>query len=165
MVTQSWPWGSQIAVKKMYPSKHLSWWIRLEDIFRLRLQKTSWSRRIYSPYSYVFRRRLGQDQYFRLGHTSSRRFQDLVKTPCQDVFKTSCKSVFKTSSRHLANTSSRHIAKTSSGHLQDFFKTFWRRPQEVFKTSCKDVFQTFSRRIIKLKCSCKQVFETHSTRF
>ena len=46
------------------PSKHSSWWRCLassssEDIF-----KTSWSRRIYLPYSYVFRtswRRLDQD--------------------------------------------------------------------------------------------------------
>ena len=29
-----------------------------------------------------------QDQYFCLGHTSSRRLQDLFKTSCQGVFKT-----------------------------------------------------------------------------
>ena len=31
------------------PSKHSPWWRRLEDVFRLRLQKTSSSRRICSP--------------------------------------------------------------------------------------------------------------------
>ena len=85
-------------------------------------------------------RRLGQDQYIRLGHTSSRRLQDVFKTSSrrlqdiwprclQDVFKTSCKNVFKISSRRP----------------QDVFKTFWKRLQDNFKT--------FSRRIIKLKCS------------
>ena len=37
--------------------------------------KASWSRRIYSPYSYVFRRRL-QDRYISLGY----RLQDIFKT-------------------------------------------------------------------------------------
>ena len=94
-------------------------------------------------------RRLGQDQYIRLGYTSSRRLQDVFKTSSrrlaktssrhlQDVFKTSCKNVFKTSSRRL-----RHVLKKSSRCLQD-----------IFKTSCKGVFKTLSRRIIKLYCSC-----------
>ena len=57
-------------------------------------------------------RRLGQGQYIRLVHTSSRRLQDVFKmsSRClaitssrrfQGVFKTSCKKVFKTSSRCL----------------------------------------------------------------
>ena len=94
-------------------------------------------------------RRLGQDQYIRLGHTSSRRLQDVFKTSSrrlQDVLPRCLQDVFKTSSRRLA--------KTSSRHLQDVFKTFWRRLQDIFKTSCKDIFKTFSRRIIKLNCSC-----------
>ena len=49
-------------------------WRRHEDVFCLRLQKTS-------------SRRLGQDQYIRLGHTFSRHFQDLFKASCQHVFK------------------------------------------------------------------------------
>ena len=67
---------------------------------------------------------------FSLGHTYSRRLQD--------VFKTSCKNIFKISSRRLQD-----VFKTSSKHLQD-----------IFKTSCKDLFKTFSKRIIKLNCSC-----------
>ena len=61
-------------------------WRRLEDVFRLRLEKTS-------------SRRLDQDEYVRLSLTSSRRFQDVFKTPSrrfEDLFKTSCKDIFKT---------------------------------------------------------------------
>ena len=85
------------------PSKHSSWWRRLENVL-----KTS--------FVFVFKTStisLDQDQYIRLGHTSLRRLQD----------------VFKTSSRHLAKTSSRRlqkvfkaIAKTSSRHLQDILQ-------------------------------------------
>ena len=68
--------------------------IRLdEDVFRLRLQKTS-------------SRRLDQDQYIRLGHTSSRRRAKMpsrhledVSRRLQDIFNTSCKDVFNTFSR------------------------------------------------------------------
>ena len=34
-------------------------------------------------------RRLGQDQYIRLGYTSSRRLQDVLQKRLQDIFKTS----------------------------------------------------------------------------
>ena len=61
--------------------------------FVIRLQKTS-------------SRRLDQDPYIHLGHTSRRRLQD--------VFKMSCKSVLKTSSRRLAKMSSRHFQDLSS---------------------------------------------------
>ena len=66
-------------------------WRRLEDVFRLRLQKTS-----------------------------SRRFQDVFKRSCKNVFKTSWKRLVKTSFRRLQNIfkmSSRrfeHVFKTSS---------------------------------------------------
>ena len=121
-------------------------WRRLEDVFHVRLQKTS-------------SRRLDQDKHIRLGHTSSRRLQDVFKMSSkrlQDVFKTPCKSIFKTSSRRLqdvfktsprllqdvllrhfpdvSKTSSRCLAQMSSWHLQDVFETSW-----------KDVFKTFAR--------------------
>ena len=90
-----------------------------EDVFRLRLQKTS-SRRLHNVLiktnmfalalclEKTSSRRLGQDQYIRLGYTFSRRLQDVFKTSSrclqdvlprrlQDVFRTSCKNVFKTS--------------------------------------------------------------------
>ena len=72
----------------------------------LRLQKTSL-------------RRLGQDQYIRLGYTSSRGLQDVFKTSLkrlQDVLSRLLQDVFKASSRRLA--------KRSSSHLQDVFKTY-----------------------------------------
>ena len=82
-----------------YPSKHSSWWRRHEGDYCLHLQKTSL-------------RCLDQDEYNRLRHTSSRRFQDVFKTSSrhpldilqkrlQNVFKTSCKDVFKTYSRRF----------------------------------------------------------------
>ena len=70
----------------------------------LRLQKTS-------------SRRLGQGQYIRLGHTSSRRLQD----------------VFKTSSRRLAKTSSRHLQDVFKTSCKDIFKTFSRR---IIRLNC-----------------------------
>ena len=48
----------------------------------LRLQKTS-------------SRRLGQDQYIRLGYTSSRRLQDVLQKRLQDIFKTSSRRLAK----------------------------------------------------------------------
>ena len=127
--------------------------IRLdEDVFRLRVQKTSsrrlqdvfktsWSRRTYSLYSYVFRRRL----------------QDVLKTSWSRPIYSSCSYVFKTSSRRLQEvlprclqnvfqTSSRRLAKTSSRHLQDAFDTFWRSLQDVFKTSSRRLAKVSSRR-------------------
>ena len=90
------------------------------DIFALviRLQKMS-------------SRSLGQDQYIRLGHTSSRQhFQD----------------VFKMSSRPLAKTSSRLFWRL----LQDVLQ---RSPEDIFKKSSRpfeDVFKTSSRRLAKI---------------
>ena len=117
-------------------------WRRLEDAFRLRLQKTSWSRPIYSSWPYVFK-------------TSSRRLQDVFKTSSrrlQDVFKTSSRHLQDVLPRRLQNvfkTSSRRLAKTSSRHLQDVLQ---KRLQDIFKTSCKDAFKMFWRRIIRLNC-------------
>ena len=92
---------------------------RLQDVLMktniflliIRLQKTS-------------SRRLGQDQYIRLVHTSSRRFQD----------------VFKTSSRRLANTSWRH--------LQDVLKTY-HQVKVFLLTSLWEAFNMFVRRTAK----------------
>ena len=79
-------------------------WRRLKDVFRLCLQKTSWSRRTYSPYPYVFRRR----------------FQDVFKTSWSRPIYSSWPYVFKTSSRRFQGvfkTFSRRLAKTFWGHL------------------------------------------------
>ena len=100
----------------------------------------------------TYSRRLDQDQYICLGHTSSKRLQNVFKTSSrrlQDIFEMPCKNVFK----DVLKMSLRCLAKTSQ-----------RRFQNVFKTSCIGVFKTFSRGIIKLKCSCWQVFKTSSRR-
>ena len=83
--------------------------------------KTPGSRRICSPQTYVFRRRLGQDQYIRLDYTSSRRLQDVFKTSCRNVFETSSRplqDVLNTSSKRLQDVL-KNIFRTSSRHLQD----------------------------------------------
>ena len=97
---------------------------RLQDVLiktnmfalALRLQKTS-------------SRRLGQDQYIRLGYTSSRRLQD----------------VFKTSSRRLAKTSSRHLQDVLQRYLQDVFKTYY-QVKLFLLTRLWEAFNTFLRR-------------------
>ena len=109
------------------------------NIFALliRLQKTS-------------SRCLDQDQHIRLGHTSSRRLQYVLRKRIKDVFKTSLK--------HLQDVLLRRqdISKTSSRHLQDVFKTFWKCLQDIFKTyyqvkpflvtQFQDVFEMYSKR-------------------
>ena len=116
------------------PSKHSSWWRRLEDVFPLRLQKTS-SRRLEDVY----------DEYVRLSLTSS-----------EDTFKTSWSRHIYSSWPYVFKTSSRRLAKMSSRRFQDVFKTSWRRLEEAFKAFWKrlqDIFKSFLRRIIKSKCS------------
>ena len=115
------------------------------------LMKMSWRRYSSSSSEDVLKmtsRRLDQDQYFRLGHTSSRCLQDVLKTSSRRLAKTSSRrlqDVFKTSSRHVQDVLLRHLQevfKTSSKHPQDLFKTFRKRLQDVFKMSCKDVFDS-----------------------
>ena len=52
-------------------SKYSSWWRRLKGVFRLHLQKTSWSKPIYSSWSYVFKN---------VFKTFSRHLQDVLTT-------------------------------------------------------------------------------------
>ena len=99
--------------------------IRLnEDVFSLRLQKTSW-------------RRLDQDEYVRLSLTSSRRLQDVLVKTNIFVLAIRLQDVFKTSSRRLA--------KTSSRHLQDVFKTYY-QVKVFLVTQFQDIFETYSKR-------------------
>ena len=120
-------WMAIQNLQTKFPSKHSSWWRRLEEYEYIRLHSRRLDEGEYILINHtsskdVFKmssRRLGQNQYIRLVHTSSRRLQD----------------VFKTSSRRLA--------KTSSRHLQDVLP---RRLQNVFKTSRKYVLKTSSRR-------------------
>ena len=109
-------------------------WRHLEDVFRLHvfvfmfrkhLQdvfKTSWSRRIYSPYSYVFRRRL----------------QEVLQKSLQDIFKKSLRRL-QTSLRHLPKMLSRRFQDISSSENVLVNKSL-RRSQHVSKTCPKDVY-------------------------
>ena len=149
-----------------------SWSRRLEDLFRLHFQKTSsrrfenvfkasWSRPIYSSWSYVFKtssRRL-QDVFKtfsrRLAKLSSRHLQDVFKTSSrylQDVFKTSSKRL-KKSSRRLQNVfkaSCKNAFKTSSRCFQGILKTAWRHLQVVLQRYIEDVFKTYQVKLLLL---------------
>ena len=118
----------------------------LEDVFiktnifalALRLQKTS-------------SRRLGQDQYIRLGHTSSRRFSRcLAKTSSrhlQDVLQKR-QDIFMTSSRRFEdvfNMSSKHLQDVLQRYLQDVLKTY-HQVKLFLLTRLREVFNTFLRR-------------------
>ena len=97
------------------PTKYLSWWrrLRLQKTFSRRLQNVLIKTNIFALVIRLQKtssRRLDQDQYIRLGYTSSRRLQDVFKTSSrhlQDFLQKRLKDVFKTSSRHLAKISSR----------------------------------------------------------
>ena len=110
---------------------------RLEDVFCLRLQDVLVKA---NTFALVIRlqkkssRLLGQDQYIRLDHTSSRRLQN----------------VFKTSSRRLAKTFSRRLQDVLQKRLQGIFKTSSRLFEDVSKTSSRrfqNVFKTSLRRL------------------
>ena len=139
-------------------------WRCLEDVFRLRLQKTSFK----TSFVFGFRRRL-QDVLIKANIFTL--VICLQKMSWSRPIYSSWSYVFKTSSRRLGKMFSRHlqdVLKTSSRHLQDTFKTSWqdvfktsskcyqeilqKRLQDILKTSCKDIFKTFSRHIIKLNC-------------
>ena len=106
------------------PSKHSSWWRRLENVlktsckdvsslvfvFRRCFQDVLIKTNIFALVTRLQRRlrRLGQDQYIRLGHTSWRL-----------------------------------LAKTASKRFQDVFKTFWKRLQDILQRCLQDVFKTY----------------------
>ena len=135
---------------KIQPCKHSSWWRRLQDDFRLRLQDVLIKTNIFAILTRLQKtssRRLDQDQYIRLGHTSSRRLQDVFKTSSrhiQDAFETfwwRLQDVFKTSSRRLA--------KISSGRFQDVSSSYTVLVNK-FSRCLQNVFTTFLRRTAKI---------------
>ena len=111
------------------PSKHSSWWRRLEDAFYLRLQKTSSGR-------------LDEDEYVCLSLTSA---EDVFETSWSRPIYSSWTYVFKTSSRRLAKTSSRHLQDVLQRYLQDAFKAY-HQVKLFFLTRLREVFNTFLRR-------------------
>ena len=121
-------------------------WRHLEGVIRLRLQKTS-SRRlnkdVYFPISHTssedgFKtcsRCLDQDEYIRLGDTSSRRLANTSWRGHQDVLQKRLQDIFKTSSRRLR--------KVSSRHLEDVFKTY-HQVKLLLLTRLQDISETYS---------------------
>ena len=159
-------------------STRLEWWHHPANInFDEDVLRTS--------FVFDFRRRLDQDEYIHLTHTSS---EDVFKTSWSRaiysswsyVFKTSCQDVFKTSSRHLEDVfkiSPRRLAKTFSRRLQNVFKTsckivlFSRRFEDIFKMSSRhfqddfqrylqDVFNTYHQVKLFLLTRLWEVFNT-----
>ena len=79
----------------------------------------------------VFRRRLNQEKYIRLGHkpsrclqdvfkTSSRRLQNVLKTSCKSICKY-CKDVFKTFSRGIIRLNCLPRSRICLGHTSEKF--------------------------------------------
>ena len=113
-------------------------WRRLEDVFRLHLQKTS-SRRLQDVLIKTNMFTLA----LRLQKTSSRRLQDVLVKTNIFVLAICLQDVFKTCSRRLQD-----VFKTSSRRLQDVFKTFWGRLQDVFEMSSRHL-QDFPQRYLQ----------------
>ena len=103
----------------------------LEDVFRLRLQKTS-SRSLQDVLikTNIIVLVIRFQDVFKtssrcLAKTSSRHLQDVLKTfwRClQDVFKTFCKDIFKTFSRHVIKLN------TFQNESETYLKRFWDVP-------------------------------------
>ena len=141
---------------KPLPSKHLSWWRRIEDVFRLRLQKT-FSRRLqdvlsrgkYSSNSYVFTRRL-QDG-FKTSWSRPRRLQDIFKN-----YSRCFEYIFKTSSRRFAKISSRRFQDVSWSYFTFFVNTFWKCLWDIFKTFLRCTAKKVIHRRICLDYTCEK---------
>ena len=89
-------------------------------------------------------KRLGQDHYIHLGHTSSRFLHDVFKTSSRRLAKTSSRrrqNVFKTSSK----ASTRHLQDVLQRYLQDVFKTY-HQVKLFLLTRLWEAFNTFLRR-------------------
>ena len=89
-----------------------TYWRRLEDVFRLRLQKTSWRRLLSSSW------------------------EDVLKTSCKNVFKTSStrlQDVLKTSSRHIQDVFKMYyqVKVFLVTQFRDIFETYSKRFWDV----------------------------------
>ena len=108
-----------------------------------------------TSFVFVFRRRLDQDEYIRLSHSSS---EDVLKTSSRRLDQDQCiclgdmsfrrlQDVFKTFSRRLQD-----VSKTSSRPLQGVFKTYSRRFEDVLKMSLRhlrDILQRYLQDVFK----------------
>ena len=109
------------SVAEEYPANIRSWWRHLEDVFHLRLQRTS---------SKCLQDVLIKTNMFalliRLQKMSSRRLQDALIKTIIFVLAIHLQDVFKTFSRRFQDV------------LQKLL-------QDIFRMSCKDFFKTLSR--------------------
>ena len=71
--------------------------------------------------------------YLRLQKTSSRRFQDVIKTSSRRLDQDEYIHLTHTSSENVFKTFSRRLAQTSSKRLEDVLQ---KRLPDIFKTSC-----------------------------
>ena len=69
---------------------------------------------------FVFRRRLNQEKYIRLGHKPSIRLQDVFKKSCKSICKY-CKDVFKTFSRGIIRLNCLPRSRICLGHTSEKF--------------------------------------------
>ena len=100
---------------------------------------------------------LDQDQYIGLGHTSSKRLQDLCKTSCKNVFKISSRrlqDIFKMPSQDVLLRRFQEVSKTSSRHLLD-----------VLQKCLSDVLKMYQQVKLFLLTRFQDVFKTYSKRF
>ena len=130
-----------LALIKLIPRKHSSWWRHLEDVLE-------------TSDVFVFRRRLVQHEYIHLSHTSS-----------EGVFKASWSRRIYSPWWYVFKTSSRRLAKTSWRHLQDFFKTSSRRFRKMSPRRLQDVSKTYHQVKLLLLARLEDIFETYSARF
>ena len=138
LIRMYWCSLSKKSLLRDVPTKHSSWWRRLEDVFRLHLQKTSWSRPIHSSWPYVFKTSSGRLAITRgLAKMSSRHLQDVLKT------------------------SSRCLQDLLQRYFQDVFKTY-HQIKLFLLISLRDVSNTFLRRTAK-RVIYRRIFLGHTS--
>ena len=104
---------------KTLPSKHSSWWRRVEDVF-----KTSW-RCLQWTFFFLF----SKTSCKHVLKTSWRRFKDVLKTSCEEVLKTSWRRLEDLFGRCPGNTSWRRLEDV----LEDEKLLHWRSLQDVLE--------------------------------
>ena len=116
-------------------------WRRLQDVFiktnlfalASLLQKTSWSRPIYSSWPYVF------------------------KTSCRNVFKTFSRRV-----QDVLKTSSKHLQDVLQRYLRDVFKMY-HQVKLLLLTRLWEAFNTFLRRFLPKTVICRGMCLSNTT--
>ena len=87
--------------------------------------------------------RLDRDQYIRLGHTSSRLYQNVLQKRLQDLFKTSSRHSKDLWKRCLAKTSARPLQELLQKRLQGIFNKSSRHFEDVWHLAKMSLFYFF----------------------